>query len=161
MKVIITVAGGGFLWQSRNVAAGLAGIGDLHFLSSEPENNLDRQGFPLGVWHEVPPVTTLADRRALQKARNVARTFLRCRQIVFGVKPDAIVCVATSLAIPLCLLGRLTGARTVFVESITRVESPSVTGRLLSRFRLCDRIYVQWPEAVRLYRNAVYRGAVL
>lgn len=162
MKAVITAAGGGFLWQSRNVARGIASVGELHFISGEPETNLDRSGFPDGTWHEVPAVTTQAVRHhAIRKVRNVLRTFLRCYGILRDVRPDAIVCVATSLAIPLCVCGRLLGSRTIFVESITRVDTPSVTGRVLSRLGLCDRIYVQWPEAVSLYRGAIYRGALL
>jgi hypothetical protein len=63
--------------------------------------------------------------------------------------------------VPLCFWGKLAGKTTVFVESITRVKRPSLTGRILSRFRLCDRLFVQWPEAVKLYKGAIYDGAVL
>lgn len=162
MKIVSTAAGGGFLWQSRNVAQGIAGVGELHFISGEPAANLDRTGFPPGRWHEVPAVTIQADRRHLvRRACNLLRTFGHCFAILRALRPDAIVCVATSMAIPLCLCGRLMGARTVFVESITRVNVPSVTGKVLSGLRLCDRIYVQWPEAVSLYRGAVYRGTLL
>lgn len=162
MRVVLTVSGGGFLWQSRSVARRIADLGELHFITGEPRANLDQSGFPAATWHEVPAVTTQVDRRrALRKARNVLRTFFRCYGILRSVRPDAIVCVATSLAIPLCVWGRLFRAKTVFVESITRVDTPSVTGTVLSRLGLCDRIYVQWPEAVSLYRGAIYRGKLL
>jgi len=159
MKVMLTVAGGGFLWQSRNVALGLADVAELHFVSGEPRHNIDGTGFPDATWHEVPAVTTFTDRHPLRKARNAVRAFFSCLRVMRQVRPEAAVCVATSLAIPLCLCGRLLGARTVFVESITRVNSPSATGKLLSSLRLCDRLYVQWPEAARLYPRAVYRGS--
>ena len=161
MKVMLTVAGGGFLWQSRNVALGLADVAELHYVSGEPQHNIDGAGFPKAAWHEVPAVTTFTDRHPLRKARNAVRAFFACLGLMRRLQPDAVVCVATSLAIPLCLCGRMLGVRTVFVESITRVNSPSATGRLLSRLRLCDRLYVQWPEAARLYPGAVYKGALL
>ena len=161
MRVMLTVAGGGFLWQSRNVALGLADVAELHYISGEPRHNIDGAGFPEAAWHEVPAVTTFTDRHPLRKARNAVRAFFACLGLMRRLRPDAVVCVATSLAIPLCLCGRLLGVRTVFVESITRVNSPSATGRLLSRLRLCDRLYVQWPESARLYPGAVYKGALL
>ena len=161
VKVMLTVAGGGFLWQSRNVALGLAEVAELHYVSGEPWHNLEGSGLPDGVRHEVPAVTTFADRHPLRKARNALRASFSCLRLMREVRPEAVVCVATSLAIPLCLCGRLLGVRTVFVESITRVNSPSATGKLLSRLRLCDRLYVQWPEAASLYPGAVYRGALL
>lgn len=158
---MLTVAGGGFLWQSRNVALGLADVAELHYVSGEPRHNIDGAGFPEAAWHEVPAVTTFTDRQPLRKARNAVHAFRACLGLMRRLRPDAVVCVATSLAIPLCLCGRLLGVRTVFVESITRVNSPSATGRLLSRLRLCDRLYVQWPEAACLYPGAVYKGALL
>jgi len=65
------------------------------------------------------------------------------------------------MAVPLCLVGKLYGITTVFVESITRVSKPSSTGTLLTKLKLCDRFYVQWPGAAKLYRNAVFKGSVL
>ncbi len=64
-------------------------------------------------------------------------------------RPDVIVSTGAEIAIPFCLLGRLLGVRVVFIESVCRVRTPSVTGRLL--YYLSDAFFVQWPSLLRRY----------
>jgi UDP-N-acetylglucosamine:LPS N-acetylglucosamine transferase len=119
------------------------------------------RGLPPGEFHGLSRVTTQADRTLWSKASNFLFSLWGALAVIRRVRPDAIVCIASSVAVPLCIWGRLFGKKTVFVESITRVSRPSTTGRILDALRLCDRFYVQWPEAVPLYRRAIYRGTVL
>jgi hypothetical protein len=160
-KVLVTITGGGFFWQSRSVARGLANGFALHYVTPEDPAVWRDRGLPDGVFHALPRLTTMADRSPWRKALNLISSFRHALRILRALKPQAVVCVATSLAVPLCIASRLLGVRTVFVESITRVSAPSTTGRILGRLRLCDRLYVQWPEAERLYPGAEYHGTVL
>lgn len=162
MRIALTVAGGGFLWQSRRVAVGLAEVGEIHYImTAESQTRTVRDGFPTGQWYQIPAVTTYEGRHPARIVQKLLLTSYHCARLLRTIRPDAVICAATSLAIPLCLMGRLLGARIVFVESITRVDTPSLTGTLLSKLRLCDRFYVQWPEASRLYPRAIYRGSLL
>jgi len=160
-RVLLTISGGGFLWQSLSVARGLQDRFELHLVSAEPRHAFSGQSLPDVPFHLMSRTTIMGDRHWWQKARNVAAGVWDARRVIAAVKPDTIVCVATSMAIPLCLVGRLFGITTVYVESITRVSKPSSTGTILARLRLCDRFYVQWPEAASLYPNAVFKGSVL
>jgi beta-1,4-N-acetylglucosaminyltransferase len=74
-------------------------------------------------------------------------------------RPDAILSTGAGLAVPFFLVGKLLGIRLVYVESVTRTETISLSGRLVYRF--ADRFFVQWPEAARGRRRAVYAGSVL
>ena len=63
----------------------------------------------------------------------------------------------------LILLGRrrLVGycrGRIVFVESIARVDSLSLTGRILYQLRLADALFVQWPKLQRDHPRTLYHG---
>jgi hypothetical protein len=160
-RVLVTISGGGFFWQSRNVTIGLAPDFALHYATAESPETWNGMGLPDGTFHEICRITTMTDRSLLRQIFNFAASFVAAYRVVKQVDPDAIVCIASSIAVPLCFWGRMAGKTTVFVESITRVSSPSLTGRILTRLRLCDRVFVQWPEAVKLYKGAVYQGAVL
>jgi UDP-N-acetylglucosamine:LPS N-acetylglucosamine transferase len=46
-------------------------------------------------------------------------------------RPDAIISTGAALAVPFFLFGRLLGIRCVYVESVTRTESLSLSGRLV------------------------------
>lgn len=95
------------------------------------------------------------NRSAINAVRNawLAWRTLRAR------RPDAILSTGAGLAVPFFLVGRLLGIRLVYVESVTRTESLSLSGRIV--YPLASAFFVQWPEAARGLRRARYEGAVL
>jgi UDP-N-acetylglucosamine:LPS N-acetylglucosamine transferase len=72
--------------------------------------------------------------------------------------PEAIVSTGAALAVPFFLVGKLLRRRLVYVESLTRAEGLSLTGRLVSP--LADAFFVQWPAIARGGRRT-YAGRVL
>lgn len=72
--------------------------------------------------------------------------------------PDVILSTGAALAVPFFLLGKLLGRRLVYVESLTRVEGLSLSGRLV--YPLADAFFVQWPQAARGARLR-YEGSVI
>ena len=116
---------------------------------------------PEGKVHVIKKSTTLNIKNHVKTALNTLSTIYDAYQLLACVKPFAVVCIGTSMAIPLCFWGKYFRKNTIFVESITRIKKPSLTGNILCRLNLCDRIYVQWPEAVKLYDGSFYRGSVL
>ena len=68
-------------------------------------------------------------------------------QVVRRERPDAILSIGAALAVPSFLVGKLYGAKLVFVESLTRTRKLSLTGRLV--YPLADVCFVQWPDAAR------------
>ncbi len=79
-------------------------------------------------------------------------------RLVRRERPDAILSTGAALAFPFFLAGRLFGARLVYVESLTRTESLSLTGRLVRP--LAHALFVQWPAAAGS-RGARYVGTLL
>jgi beta-1,4-N-acetylglucosaminyltransferase len=74
-------------------------------------------------------------------------------------RPDAILSTGAGLAVPFFLVGKLLGIRLVYVESVTRTETISLSGRLV--YLLANRFFVQWPQAAERRRRAVFAGSVL
>jgi beta-1,4-N-acetylglucosaminyltransferase len=72
--------------------------------------------------------------------------------------PEVILSTGAALAVPFFLLGKLLRRRLIYVESLTRIEGLSVTGRLV--YPLADALFVQWPEAARRARLR-YAGSVI
>ncbi len=73
-------------------------------------------------------------------------------------RPEAILSTGAALAVPFFLVGKLFGARLVYVESLTRIEGLSLTGRIV--YPLADAFFVQWPTTTRLKR-ARFVGSLL
>jgi UDP-N-acetylglucosamine:LPS N-acetylglucosamine transferase len=80
------------------------------------------------------------------------RNALLALRVLMRERPDLIVATGAGVAVPFLILGRLLGARTVYIESITRIESLSLTARLSLPF--LSVLYVQWPQLQRLVPRA-------
>jgi len=73
-------------------------------------------------------------------------------------RPTAILSTGAALAVPFFLVGRLHGIRTVYVESLARTQSLSMSGKLV--YPLSTAFFVQWPGATS-WRKAKYVGSIL
>lgn len=73
-------------------------------------------------------------------------------------KPDVILSTGAGLAVPFFIVGRLFGVRLVYLESLTRIHEPSLSGKLV--YPLSDRFFVQWAEAATRPRMQ-FAGRVL
>jgi beta-1,4-N-acetylglucosaminyltransferase len=91
--------------------------------------------------------------------RNLLRNLVLAWRVVGRVRPRVILSTGAGVAVPFAWVGRLRGARVVFVESLTRIDGPSMSCRLIAP--VADRVYAQWPELAETYPRAVYRGAVV
>ena len=78
-------------------------------------------------------------------------------RVVRRERPDAIVSTGAALAVPFFIAGKLSGARLVYVESLTRTTSLSLSGRLVRP--LADAFFVQWPELA--HGKAGFAGRLL
>lgn len=74
----------------------------------------------------------------------IANLWLAWR-VVRRERPAVILSTGAALAFPFFLVGKLFGLRLVYVESLTRIDSLSLTGRLV--YPLADAFFVQWPDA--------------
>lgn len=84
--------------------------------------------------------------------------FLRGILILRKEKPSMLVSFGAMVTFPFCLAGKILGINVVFVESIARVYSLSLTGRLVYPF--ADLFVVQWEELLKDYPKAVCGGWV-
>lgn len=75
-------------------------------------------------------------------------------------RPHLIFSTGSEIAVPAFFIGKfLFGAKTIYMESLTRVHELSMTGKLLYRF--ADVFIVQWKELTKKYNKAIYRGRLV
>jgi UDP-N-acetylglucosamine--N-acetylmuramyl-(pentapeptide) pyrophosphoryl-undecaprenol N-acetylglucosamine transferase len=88
------------------------------------------------------------------------RNVLAAARLVIRRRPRTVVTSGAGVVAPFCVLARLAGARLVYIETMARVSSPSMTARVLAR--IASRVVVQWPElAPALPRALVCRPTLL
>jgi UDP-N-acetylglucosamine:LPS N-acetylglucosamine transferase len=93
-----------------------------------------------------------------RSATNLLRNLVLAFRTVRALRPRAVVTTGAGVAVPFCYVGRMFGARVVFIESFSRISEPSLTARLVHP--VAHRFFVQWPELQRYFRKAEYAGAI-
>ncbi len=74
-------------------------------------------------------------------------------------RPDVIITTGAGVVVFFCLFAKLFGAKLIFIESMARVESPTLTARLLYPFT--DLFIVQWPDLLKFFPRAQFLGRLL
>ena len=104
--------------------------------------------------YHVPQV----NRRELLTIFYLLYNLVKSVQIYLVERPDVIISTGALATIPTCLVGKLFRSKIIFIESYAKVNSPTLTGRLLYKFS--DQFYVQWEDMLKIYPNAIYKGGV-
>jgi UDP-N-acetylglucosamine:LPS N-acetylglucosamine transferase len=89
---------------------------------------------------------------------NLLRNLKLALRVIRRLRPRVLVTTGAGVAVPFCWIGRLYGARIVYVESLSRIEGPSLSCRLIAP--VASRVYAQWPELAEAYGRARYVGSV-
>jgi UDP-N-acetylglucosamine--N-acetylmuramyl-(pentapeptide) pyrophosphoryl-undecaprenol N-acetylglucosamine transferase len=88
------------------------------------------------------------------------RSFLPALRILWTRRPDAVYSTGAGVALAFLPFAWLVGARAVYIESAARTESPSWTGRLLSRLPWIHlrSQYRNWAHGRWHYDGSVFDG---
>jgi len=90
----------------------------------------------------------------------MASASLSTLRILLKERPKLIVSTGSEIAIPAFYLAKLLRIKTVFIESWTRVDRPTGTGKIV--YRVSDLFLVQWESLLKKYgKKAKYEGAIL
>ena len=90
---------------------------------------------------------------------NLFRNFVLAWRVTGRLRPRVVVSTGAGIAVPFSWVARMRGAHVVYIESLARIDKPSLSCRLLRP--AADRIYVQWPELAESYDGARYAGTVV
>ncbi len=89
---------------------------------------------------------------------NLVRNFRLAWRVISEEDPRVILSTGAGLSVPFFAVGRLRGRRCIYMESLTRTHSLSLSGRMVRP--LAHAFFVQWPEAVR-GRDIRFAGSIL
>jgi UDP-N-acetylglucosamine:LPS N-acetylglucosamine transferase len=83
---------------------------------------------------------------------NLLRNLFLAWKLIKQTRPDVIISTGAGVAVPFLILGKLFGCKTVFIESITRINTLSLSAKLVLPF--LSVLYVQWPQLQTRYPQA-------
>jgi beta-1,4-N-acetylglucosaminyltransferase len=97
----------------------------------------------------------------LPPRRSYMRTgiaFLQTLIIFLKERPDVVISTGAEIGYPALILGWLFRKKTIYIESLARVNSPSLCGKMV--YGKVDYFYVQWKSGKRWFPKSKYVGSV-
>ncbi len=94
--------------------------------------------------------------------RNIFFFIKNCFQSLFSFlseMPDIVIANGGGFVVPFCYIAKIFGKKIIFIESFSRVESPSISGILLHP--ISDKFIVQWKPLLKHYKKVIYGGQIL
>ncbi|MFL7795684.1 UDP-N-acetylglucosamine transferase subunit ALG14 [Clostridium chauvoei] len=64
-----------------------------------------------------------------------------------------------AVSIPFFYLGKLFGAKTVYIEVYDRIELPTITGKVV--YPVTDKFILQWNEQKKFYPKGINLGGII
>ncbi len=148
MRVLLVASAGGHWVELHRLGAAFADA-DCQFVSTSS-----------GM---TPPV---GNRRILEipdtardATRKIMPTLIALFRIFRTFDPDVVVSTGAAPGALALLIGRLFGARTIWIDSIANSEELSLSGRLVKP--IADLRITQWPHLARADRSLRYLGQIL
>lgn len=80
-------------------------------------------------------------------------------KLILKENPNLIISLNGSATIPLFYLTKIIGVKSVYIESLSRVNELSKTGRIV--YPITDLFLVQWENLTKKYPKAKYWGSIL
>ena len=87
----------------------------------------------------------------------IKNTFLAIK-IIRKEKPKLIISSGAGVAVPFFYIGKIFGAKTIFIEVFDRLDKPTMTGKLV--YPVADIFIVQWEEMKKVYPKAINLGGI-
>ena len=86
--------------------------------------------------------------------------FLKSLYIYLKEEPDVIISTGVLATIPMLFIGNFFKKKIIYIESFAKINSPTMTGKLIYKRNMADQFYVQWKSMLEVYPNAIYKGGI-
>jgi UDP-N-acetylglucosamine:LPS N-acetylglucosamine transferase len=149
---VVGLGGGGFHWEAQRIIQAVQRPLELVLVYGGPDGGIvhwDSDDHIASSYIVRSPSLT-GDSRWGQLLRTSLNLWHAVR-ILAKEGPDIVLAVGTAQALPFALAARLLNQPVWYVESVTRVRTPSRTGRWIARLRVAARLYYYSPDLRAYY----------
>lgn len=93
-------------------------------------------------------------------ARKAFGVLYKCIKIILKEKPTIVISTGALHGCLLCILAKvICNAKIIWIDSITNVDKPSLSGRIIYHFS--DLFIFQWPEHRKRYPKGEFVGCII
>lgn len=155
MKLLLTLGGGGHTAQMLKLVNLLGDRYEYHYLLVK-EVEFDRKKIPQpGKIYEIRRPRGRYD-DLLAAVGNSLIAAAQIAAVLCRVRPDAVIGSGPAISVLASFLGKLTGARIIFLETGSRATSLSRSGKIM--YHVANLFLVQWPALKDKCPKATYAG---
>lgn len=147
MKICLTCSPGGHLLQIKQLKSVYKKYD--HFFLTFKELTTKNLGEKEKVHFIINPKRSFLD---------TLISFFQTLFIFLKEKPNLIISTGAGVTIPICYLAKLFMRKVIYIESFSRVNHPSLAGRL--GYLVADLFIVQWKPLLKFYKKANYGGSI-
>lgn len=79
-------------------------------------------------------------------------------KVLRNEKPDLIISTGAAVSIPFFYIGKIMGAKLMYIEVFDRINKPTLSGKIV--YPITDKFIVQWEEQKKVYPKAVNLGSI-
>jgi UDP-N-acetylglucosamine:LPS N-acetylglucosamine transferase len=146
LKICLACSAGGHLTELLQVMDAVKGH-ETFFLTFKREDTVK---FDEKVYFIIDP-----KRNPIKLLKNVLQTL----RVLLKERPDVVISTGAGVVVPACYIGKILGAKIIFIESFARITSKSLSGMLV--YPIANIFLVQWKPLLNKYgRRAQYGGSV-
>ncbi len=149
LKICLACSAGGHLSQLLKLSDCFAQHEKIWITTSNLVQNQLQQYGPVYIAAE-------SNRRHPLK---ILKTIIYCAWIIFKNKPNVVISTGAAVGFAASLWGKLSGAKIIWIDSITNTKKLSLSGKLVSFF--ADLLLVQWPDLTKIYPHSEYAGTLV
>lgn len=147
MKICIVSSCGGHLTEVRRLAGAFKAYDHFYVLNDHALLPADMRNKTYFITHSE---------RDWKLIVNLWEAF----RILRRERPDIILSTGAGPAVPFAIIGRFfLRSKVIFVETLTSVERPSLTGRIM--YYIAHHFYYQWPELQDYFSKGEYGGPLV
>ena len=158
MKLLVVLGEGGHTAELLNLVSLLGDNYKYHYIMTKGDNLSIKKVTIEGPIHRLY--------RAREKNTKIfdaiVKTLIDAIKsfwIIIRIKPDAILSCGPAIAVPVSIAGKILGKRVIFIETGSRVNYLSLTGRIM--YHCADLFFVQWPQLRKKRPRAIYAGRLI
>jgi UDP-N-acetylglucosamine:LPS N-acetylglucosamine transferase len=144
-KILVLSSGGGHWVQLQRLRPAWRGC-RVHYATTDAAQRAPLEAKLLGEGEAIAGFHVFVEANRWQKLRLV-RQLVQLAVIILRIRPDAIVTTGAAPGYLALRLGRLIGAKTIWVDSIANAEELSLSGRRVGPY--ADLWLTQWPDLAR------------
>ncbi|MGN0254842.1 MAG: PssD/Cps14F family polysaccharide biosynthesis glycosyltransferase [Chordicoccus sp.] len=118
----------------------------------------EKESYPISFFGKKVYTIPKMNRHELKGIGHLFSTYRTAEKILKDEKINFVVTTGAMCSVPVCLAAKHMGIKVIYVESFARVETPSMTGKIM--YHVADLFLVQWKDLLQFYPKAVYGGSL-